>query len=36
VTKSTTQLGWKAELGIEEMMRSAWKWEQYLDKNPIS
>ncbi len=36
VTKSTQELGWKAELGIEEMMASAWKWEQYLKDNPIS
>ncbi|HMR17657.1 MAG TPA: UDP-glucose 4-epimerase GalE [Sphingobacterium sp.] len=35
VTKSTQELGWKAELGIEEMMASAWKWEQYLKENPI-
>lgn len=36
VTKSTEQLGWKAELGIEEMMRSAWEWERYLQDNPLS
>lgn len=35
VSKSTVELGWKAELGIEEMMRSAWKWEQYLKDNPM-
>ena len=35
VTKSTTQLGWKAELGIDEMMASAWAWEKYLQENPI-
>ncbi|SKB72696.1 UDP-glucose 4-epimerase [Parapedobacter luteus] len=35
VSKSATELGWKAELGIEEMMRSAWKWEQYLKDNPL-
>lgn len=35
VSKSTAELGWKAELGIEEMMRSAWKWEQYLKDNPM-
>lgn len=36
VTKSTKQLGWKAELDIEEMMRSAWAWEVYLrDNNPF-
>ncbi|MBE8714071.1 UDP-glucose 4-epimerase GalE [Sphingobacterium hungaricum] len=36
VTKSSEQLGWKATLGLDEMMLSSWKWEQYLDKNPIS
>jgi len=35
VTKSTEQLGWKAELGIDEMMASAWAWERYLQENPI-
>lgn len=35
VTKSTEQLGWKAELGIDEMMSSAWAWEKYLKDNPI-
>lgn len=24
------ELGWKAELGLEEMMSSAWKWQQHL------
>lgn len=36
VSKSTRELGWKAELGIEEMMRSAWKWEQYLKDHPLT
>jgi UDP-glucose 4-epimerase len=36
VAKSTNELGWKAELGIDEMMGSAWKWEQYLKENPIT
>lgn len=35
VSKSASELGWKAELGIEDMMRSAWQWEQYLKNNPI-
>ena len=35
VTKSTQELGWKAELGIDEMMASAWAWEKYLKANPI-
>lgn len=28
------ELGWKTELGVDEMMCSAWKWQQYLMKNP--
>lgn len=36
VTKSNEVLGWKATLGIEEMMNSAWKWEKYLKDNPFS
>jgi len=35
VTKSTEILGWKAELGLEEMMSSAWNWEKYLRDNPF-
>ncbi|PRD49397.1 UDP-glucose 4-epimerase GalE [Sphingobacterium haloxyli] len=35
VTKSSEQLGWRAELGIDEMMASAWAWEKYLKENPI-
>lgn len=35
VNKSREQLGWKAELGIDEMMASAWKWENYLKHNPL-
>ncbi|AIM35560.1 UDP-glucose 4-epimerase GalE [Sphingobacterium sp. SG20118] len=35
VTKSTNELNWKAQLGIFEMMDSAWKWEKYLHENPI-
>lgn len=35
VTKSTELLGWKAELGIKEMMLSAWKWEKYIKDNPF-
>lgn len=36
VHKSAAGLGWKAALGIDEMMRSAWKWEQYIYNNPLS
>jgi len=35
VTKSATVLGWKAQLGIEEMMTSAWKWETYIKEHPL-
>jgi UDP-glucose 4-epimerase len=28
VTKAEQELGWKAELGVEEMVRDAWKFEQ--------
>jgi len=35
VKKSSTDLEWKAELGLNEMMSSAWKWEQYLQDNPF-
>lgn len=29
-SKAFTELGWKAERGIEEMIKSAWQWECYL------
>jgi len=35
VTKSAEQLGWKAELDVNQMMLSAWKWEKYLQDNPF-
>lgn len=35
VTKAHRELGWKTELDLEEMMRSAWAWEKYLQENPI-
>lgn len=35
VTKSTKILGWTAELGLEDMMSSAWNWEKYLKDNPF-
>lgn len=35
VTKATKELGWKAELGVDEMMKSAWEWEKYLKNNPF-
>jgi len=30
VSKASQILGWKAELGLDKMMQSAWKWEQGL------
>ncbi len=27
------ELGWKAEIGIEETLKSAWKWEKQIRKN---
>lgn len=35
VSKSSKELNWTAELGIDEMMSSAWEWEKYLKDNPI-
>ncbi|TWI99357.1 UDP-glucose 4-epimerase [Mucilaginibacter frigoritolerans] len=35
VTKSSKELNWKAGLGIDIMMASAWAWEQYLSQNPL-
>lgn len=32
VSKANKVLNWKAELDIEEMMRSAWAWEKYLNE----
>lgn len=29
---ANTELGWKTELGLDEMVRSAWKWEQFLNQ----
>lgn len=34
-TKSNQILGWKATLDINEMMRSAWAWEQYIANHPF-
>ncbi|MBV8390379.1 MAG: UDP-glucose 4-epimerase GalE [Mucilaginibacter sp.] len=35
VSKSEEKLHWKAELGIDAMMSSAWAWEKYIAQNPI-
>lgn len=32
-TKAKQVLGWEAKTTIDEMMESAWKWEQYLSEN---
>lgn len=35
VTKSSQELGWQAELGVSDMMSSAWAWEKYIKNNPF-
>jgi UDP-glucose 4-epimerase len=35
VTKSANVLHWRAQLGIDTMMSSAWEWEKYLSQNPL-
>ncbi len=35
VTHANKVLGWKAALGINEMMSSAWNWEKYIKENPF-
>lgn len=35
VSKAEEKLRWKAELGIDAMMSSAWAWEKYISQNPI-
>jgi UDP-glucose 4-epimerase len=35
VTKSSSKLGWKTELGLDVMMSSAWAWEKYINQNPL-
>lgn len=35
VTKAESRLGWKAELGIDQMMSSAWNWEKYIKEHPL-
>lgn len=34
VTKAEKELGWKAQLQLDDMMKSAWNWELYLRDNP--
>ncbi len=35
VSKAEKELGWKAELGLNEMTSSAWAWEKYIQKNSL-
>ena len=35
VSKAETELSWKTELDLPEMMRSAWAWENYIKQNPF-
>ncbi len=35
VDKASKDLNWKTALSLEDMMRSAWAWEQYINKNPF-
>jgi UDP-glucose 4-epimerase len=34
-SKALNTLGWKADLGLVEMMESAWKWELNIQKDPV-
>jgi UDP-glucose 4-epimerase len=34
--KSNNELGWKAELGLEDMVSSAWKWQKLNPKGYLS
>lgn len=35
VTKAAETLHWKTELGVDEMMLTAWNWEKYINDNPL-
>lgn len=35
VSKAESELNWSADLDLEEMMKSAWAWENYIKENPI-
>lgn len=35
VTKAGQELNWKAELVLEDMMKSAWAWENYIKEHPF-
>jgi len=32
-SKANNELGWKAQLSLDDAMKSAWKWEQNIRKN---
>lgn len=32
--KAQKELGWKPRFGLEDIMKTAWKWEQYIEKIP--
>lgn len=34
-SKANSILGWKAELNLEDMMRSVWNWQKAIQANPI-
>ena len=36
VSKAEKELGWKTELVLEDMMKSAWAWEKYINEHPFS
>jgi UDP-glucose 4-epimerase len=35
VTKAEKELSWTAELGLKDMMSSAWDWEKYIKQQPL-
>ena len=35
VHKAETELKWKAELNLESMLASAWRWEKSMQENPL-
>lgn len=34
-SKAAQDWGWRAVLGVDEMMETAWKWEKYIQSHPI-
>jgi UDP-glucose 4-epimerase len=35
VDKAADKLNWRARLGLEDMLKSAWAWEKYINANPF-